>query len=50
MENRATVDTERKPESTEVRREWIAPELKKIDIEEVTANGGFLAADGTLSS
>jgi hypothetical protein len=34
----------------ETRKEWIAPELRKIDIEEITANGGFLASDAVLSS
>jgi hypothetical protein len=34
----------------ETRTEWIAPELRKIDIEEITANGDFHASDGTLTS
>jgi hypothetical protein len=34
----------------ETRKEWIAPELRKIDIEEITANGDFLANDGGLTS
>ena len=36
--------------AAETRREWIAPELRKIDIEEITANGDFHANDGVLSS
>jgi hypothetical protein len=33
MENR--FDTAPEP-----RKEWVAPELKKIDVEEITASGG----------
>jgi hypothetical protein len=29
----------------ETRKEWNAPELKKIDVEEITADGGFFQAD-----
>jgi hypothetical protein len=36
--------------SAETRKEWIAPELRKLDIEEVTANGDFLSSDGVTSS
>jgi hypothetical protein len=36
--------------AVETRKEWIAPELRKIDIEEITANGDFLANDGGLTS
>ncbi len=36
--------------AAETRKEWIAPELRKIDIEEITANGGILSADGITSS
>ncbi len=39
MENR----TEEKIES---RKDWVAPELKKIDIEEVTAGGSGEDTDG----
>ncbi len=43
--------TERRAGSTaETRKEWIAPELRKIDIEEITANGGIFSADGLTSS
>lgn len=34
----------------ETRMEWTAPELRKVDIEEVTANGGIFSADGITSS
>jgi hypothetical protein len=34
----------------ETRKEWIAPELRKINIEEITANGDFHANDGPMSS
>ena len=45
------VATENHAESgAETRKEWMAPELRKIDIEEITANGGILSADGVLSS
>jgi hypothetical protein len=36
-----------KPEQKE---EWWAPELKKFEISEVTANGGILSGDGITSS
>lgn len=36
--------------AAQTRKEWIAPELKKIDIQEITANGGILSADGLTSS
>jgi hypothetical protein len=36
--------------ATDTRKEWIAPELRKIDIEEITANGGIFSADGITSS
>ncbi len=36
--------------AAETIKEWIAPELRKIDIEEITANGDFHANDGVLSS
>ena len=29
----------------ETRKEWVAPELKKVDIEQITANGGNRFAD-----
>lgn len=32
------------------RKEWVAPELRKFDIAEITANGGILNADGITSS
>ena len=35
--------------AAETRREWIAPELRKIDIEEITAKG-HLSSDGLSSS
>ena len=34
----------------DTRKDWIAPELRKIDIEEITANGDFHANDAMLSS
>jgi len=30
----------------EARKEWVAPELKQIDIEEITANGPGIGSDG----
>lgn len=36
--------------AAEARKEWIAPELRKIDIEEITANGDFHAGDALTSS
>ena len=30
----------------EPRKEWAAPELKKLDIEEITAGGGGTSDDG----
>jgi hypothetical protein len=29
----------------EPRKEWAAPELKKVDVEEITASGGTYATD-----
>jgi hypothetical protein len=29
----------------ETRKEWSMPELKKVDIEQITANGGNFGAD-----
>ena len=34
----------------ETRKEWMAPKLKKVDIEEITANGLNVTPDGVLSS
>jgi hypothetical protein len=42
MENRTE-------EMVETRKDWIAPELKKIDIEEVTAAGADTGGDGLLT-
>lgn len=57
MENRAASPAETKvamekhaERASETRREWTAPELRKIDIEEITANGGILSSDGITSS
>jgi len=36
--------------AAETRKEWVAPKLKKIDIEEITANGGIFSSDGITSS
>ncbi len=36
--------------AAETRKQWIAPELRKIDIEEITANGDFHVNDGPMSS
>jgi len=36
--------------AADTRKQWIAPELRKVDIEEVTANGDFLSSDGALTS
>jgi hypothetical protein len=30
----------------EMRKEWAAPELKKVDVEEITAAGGYTNGDG----
>jgi hypothetical protein len=46
-----TVGAEHGPEgSSKTRREWVAPKLRKVDVAEVTANGGINSADGILSS
>jgi hypothetical protein len=34
----------------ETRKEWSAPELKKVDIEQITANGASFFADGSDSA
>jgi hypothetical protein len=34
--------------SVEPKKTWTAPELKKIDVEEVTASGPEAGADGSL--
>ena len=31
--------------SVEPRKEWVAPELKKVDIEQITANGAGGSSD-----
>jgi hypothetical protein len=31
----------------ETRKEWNEPELKKIDVEEITADAGFFSPDST---
>lgn len=31
--------------NVESRKEWIAPELKKIDVEQITAFGGSVPSD-----
>jgi hypothetical protein len=35
--------------SFEPRKEWVTPELKKIDIDQITAAGGGLNTDGSIS-
>ena len=30
----------------ETRKEWVAPELKKVDVEQITAGGGGPGGDG----
>jgi hypothetical protein len=30
----------------ETRKEWVAPELKKVDIEQITAHGSGSRSDG----
>jgi hypothetical protein len=35
--------------SLEPRKEWVTPELKKIDIDQITAAGGGIAADGNIA-
>jgi hypothetical protein len=38
-------------ESTvEARKEWVAPELKKVDIEQITAGDQHAGHDGPFSS
>lgn len=32
--------------NTEARNEWVAPELNKIDVEQITANGKLAGSDG----
>jgi len=34
----------------ETKKTWVAPELKKIDVEEVTADDGGPNADGGINS
>ena len=34
--------------SLEPRKEWVKPELKKIDIEQITAAGGGHRVDGNI--
>ena len=34
----------------ETRKEWIAPELKKVDLVQITATGGRNKADKTFES
>ena len=36
--------------SVEPRKEWVAPELKKVDIEQITAFGGNPGGDGINGS
>jgi hypothetical protein len=46
-----TVGVERHPEgSAETRKEWLAPELRKVEIAEITALNGFTTTDGPMSS
>jgi len=33
--------------NVEARKEWAAPELKKVDIEQITAAGSLFFADGS---
>ncbi|HET6207608.1 MAG TPA: hypothetical protein VFD98_12420 [Terracidiphilus sp.] len=33
-------------ETNETKKEWFAPELKKVDVEEITSNDGFFTDDG----
>jgi hypothetical protein len=35
--------------NVEPRKEWVAPELKKVDIEQITANGQVSNNDGPIS-
>jgi hypothetical protein len=32
--------------NAEPRKEWVSPELKKIDVEEITAAGSTVAGEG----
>jgi hypothetical protein len=36
--------------NVEPRKEWVAPELKKVDIEQITAGDNHVHNDGFLSS
>lgn len=36
--------------TVETKQEWVAPELRKFDIAEATANGGIFSGDGITSS
>jgi hypothetical protein len=35
--------------NVEPRKEWVAPELKKIDVEEITAAGAVSSNDGPFA-
>jgi len=37
-------------EDAETKKEWVAPELRKFEVAEVTANGGIFSSDGITSS
>ena len=46
-----TVGVERRPEgSAETRKEWLAPELRKVEIAEITALTGTTRIDGSMTS
>jgi len=47
----ATVGVEHRTESlAETRKEWLAPELRKVEIAEITAQGSGVIPDGMSSS
>ena len=47
----ASVEVEHGPEgNSDTSKEWAAPKLRKVDIAEITANGGIFSSDGILSS
>jgi len=47
----ATVGVEHRTESlAETRKEWLTPELRKVEIAEITAHSSGVIFDGTFSS
>jgi hypothetical protein len=38
---------DRAADAIETKKEWIAPELRKVDVEKITADEGFFQPDST---